>query len=119
MPAATPNLFSGAEIVALLEAAAFTHVVWVPDSSFGPWEAALEASGRLALLRVAREGEAWPLAAGLHIGGRRPLIVMQCTGLFDSGDALRNALFDMRLPLLAIIGVRNLLNPESGDTARR
>ncbi|MDP6061340.1 MAG: hypothetical protein QGH33_20695, partial [Pirellulaceae bacterium] len=83
-----------------------THVVWVPDSDFGPWEFTLEAS-RLQLVRVCREGEAWPLAAGLYLGGASPVILMQTTGLFESGDALRNVLFDLGLPLLAVVGARN------------
>ena len=95
-----------------------THVVWVPDSETGPWEAALDASPALRLIRVCREGEAWPLAAGLHLGGQTPLVVMQTTGLFESGDALRNVLFDLKLPIYSLIGVRNWLTAGSQDTAR-
>lgn len=111
-------MFTGPEIVATLADVGFTHVVWVPDSAVGPWEEALESSPRLALIRVCREGEVWPLAAGLHLGGRMPLVVMQTTGLFESGDALRNVLFDLNLPLFALIGVRNGLVPASRDSAK-
>lgn len=112
-------LFSGPEIVAELTALGVTDVVWIPDSEIGPWEDALLAAPNLRLVRVCREGEAWPLAAGLKIGGRQPIVVMQTTGLFESGDALRNALFDLQLPLLAIIGHRSYLVPNSPDSARR
>jgi sulfopyruvate decarboxylase TPP-binding subunit len=95
-----------------------THVVWGPDTATGPWEAALESSPGLTLIRVCREGEAWPLAAGLHLGGKSPLVVMQTTGLFESGDALRNVLFDLKLPIYSLIGVRNWLTAGSKDTAR-
>src|SRR5688572_2400148 len=111
-------MFSGSEIVALFEGLGITHVVWVPDSAMGTWEAALEASRQIRLIRVCREGEAWPLAAGLLLGGRTPLVVMQTTGLFESGDALRNALFDLKLPVFALIGVRNGLVPASRDSAK-
>jgi sulfopyruvate decarboxylase TPP-binding subunit len=111
-------VFTGIEFAAKLAELGFTHVVWVPDSEVGPWEEALESSPRLRLVRVCREGEAWPLAAGLHLGGQVPLIVMQSTGLFESGDALRNVLFDLRLPLFSLIGVRNGLVSESRDSAR-
>jgi sulfopyruvate decarboxylase TPP-binding subunit len=111
-------MFSGPEIVATLEDLGVTHVVWVPDSSTGPWEAALESSQRLALVRVCREGEAWPLAAGLHLGGKTPLVLMQSTGLFESGDALRNVIFDLKAPIRALIGVRNALVSESHDSAK-
>jgi sulfopyruvate decarboxylase TPP-binding subunit len=112
-------MFTPDEIVATLKQLAVTHVVWLPDSELGAWEAALEADPLLTLLRVAREGEAWLLAAGLQLGGRRPIVVMQTTGFFESGDALRNALFDLNAPLYAIIGHRSYLIPDSRDTARR
>ena len=109
---------SGGHIVGTLEQLGVTHVVWVPDSETGQWEAALESSGRLKLVRVCREGEAWPLAAGLLVGGKLPFTVMQCTGLFESGDALRHAIFDLELPIYALIGVRNGMNNSSRDSAR-
>ncbi|MCI0357941.1 MAG: hypothetical protein L0211_05560 [Planctomycetaceae bacterium] len=102
-------MFTGPEIVATLSELGVTHVVWVPDTAIGPWEAALDAAGSLRLIRVCREGEAWPLAAGLHLGGKSPLVMMQTTGLFESGDALRNVLFDLKLPIFSLIGLRNWL----------
>jgi sulfopyruvate decarboxylase TPP-binding subunit len=106
------------EIADTLVALGVTHVVWLPDSTLGAWEGALEAASGLTLVRVCREGEAWPLAAGLWLGGRQPIVVMQSTGLFESGDALRNALFDLRAPLFAVIGYRSYLIPDSPDSAR-
>jgi sulfopyruvate decarboxylase subunit alpha len=108
----------GQQIVETLEVLGVTHVVWVPDSETGPWEAALEASSRLKLVRVCREGEAWPLAAGLLIGGQLPLLVMQSTGLFESGDALRHVVYDLKLPVYGLIGVRNGLADASRDSAK-
>ena len=87
-----------------------THVVWLPDSAIGPWEQALDRPGTLELVRVCREGEAWAIAAGLHLAGMRPLVMIQNTGLFESGDAMRNVLFDLRLPLAAIVGYRSFLD---------
>jgi sulfopyruvate decarboxylase subunit alpha len=111
-------MFTGPEIAATLTNLGVSHVLWVPDSTTGPWEAALESSPEMRLIRVCREGEAWPLAAGLHLGGKSPLIIMQSTGLFESGDALRNVCFDLKLPIFAIIGVRNELVADSRDSAR-
>src|SRR5262245_27843822 len=111
-------MFTGPEIVATLEELGITHVIWVPDSATGPWESSLESSNLLKLVRVCREGEAWPLAAGLRLGGASPLIVMQTTGLFESGDALRNVVFDLKLPIFALVGVRNGLAPQSRDSAK-
>ena len=111
-------MFTGPEIVDVLESLRVTHVVWLPDSSLGLWETSLEASSKLQLVRVCREGEAWPLAAGLHVGGQAPVIMMQTTGFFESGDAMRNVVIDLRLPLFAILGVRNWLIPQSRDSAK-
>jgi sulfopyruvate decarboxylase TPP-binding subunit len=85
----------------------FTHVVWIPDSHLGQWESALSASHHPQLIRASREGEAIAVAAGLHIGGKMPIVVMQCTGLFEAGDALRNAVHDLGLPLCLLVGVRS------------
>lgn len=106
------------QVADILLGLGITHVVWLPDSALGPWEAALEVPGKLELVRVCREGEAWAIAAGLHLGGKRPLVMIQNTGLFESGDALRNVLFDLGLPIPAVVGYRSALIPGSNDTAR-
>ena len=113
------SMFSGDEIVELLRELEFTHVVWVPDSTLGQWEHALVTAGSPRLVGVCREGEAWAVAAGLYLGGANPLVMIQCTGLFESGDALRNVLHDYRIPLFAMIGYRSYFNQETlpGDTA--
>jgi len=111
-------MFSGEQIAALFDEAGITHVVTVPDSTIGPWQEAIERRGRTRVVRVCREGEAWQVAAGLALGGTAPLVMIQCTGLFESGDALRNAVHDWKLPLFAIIGYRSYLNQDTlpGDT---
>ena len=44
--------------------------------------------------------------------------MIQCTGLFESGDAIRNVLHDWKLPIFSIIGYRSYLNQDTlpGDT---
>src|ERR1044071_5193722 len=106
-------MFSGEEIAELLDRLGVTHVVTVPDSTIGPWQSAIEARGRTRVVRVCREGEAWQVAAGLYLGGATPVVLIQCTGLFESGDAIRNALHDWKLPLFSIIGYRSYLNQEN------
>jgi sulfopyruvate decarboxylase subunit alpha len=111
-------VFSGEQIAALLDELRVTHVVTVPDSTIGQWQPAIESLGRTAIVRVCREGEAWQVAAGLHLGGAVPVVMIQCTGLFESGDALRNALHDWKLPIFSFIGYRSYLNQDTlpGDT---
>lgn len=104
------------DIVSALEAAGFTHLVWIPDSHLGTWDAALRSSS-LAPIRVCREGEAIGLAIGLLLGGAKPLVAVQCTGFFEAGDAARNAVHDMKLPLKLIVGVRGERAARSGKTS--
>ena len=111
-------MFSGEQVASLFTELGVTHVVTVPDSTIGRWEPALEASETLRVIRVCREGEAWAVAAGLFLGGATPIVMIQCTGLFESGDALRNVLHDWKLPIPSLIGYRSYLNQDTipGDT---
>lgn len=109
-------MIDGPTAVAALEAAGFTHLVWIPDSHLGTWDAALSKS-RLAPIRPTREGEAIGIAAGLMLGGARPLVAIQCTGFFEAGDAVRNVVHDLKLPLKLIVGVRSWQAMKAGKTA--
>lgn len=99
-------MFDGPSVVQGLKQCGVTHVVWIPDSELGTWEPALRNDPELRLIRVTREGEAIAVAAGLLLGGKQPVAVVQCTGLFEAGDALRNVVHDLKLPLFLIIGLR-------------
>jgi sulfopyruvate decarboxylase TPP-binding subunit len=110
-------MFASLAIARVLAELGITHVVTVPDSTIGRWDEAIAREG-IRLLRVSREGEAWAAAGGLFLGGATPLVLIQCTGLFESGDALRNIVHDWRLPIFAVIGYRSYLDQETlpGDT---
>ncbi len=107
----------GPAVVAALTACGVTHVIWVPDSELGQWETALAAAPNLQLIRVCREGEAFAVAAGLHLGGKQPIVLIQCTGLFEAGDALRNLVHDLKLPLVFVVGVRSWRAHQQGRSA--
>jgi sulfopyruvate decarboxylase TPP-binding subunit len=89
----------------------------VPDSELGQWENALARSTDLRLIRVCREGEAIAIAAGLLLGGKRPVVLLQCTGLFEAGDSLRNVVHDLKLPLFLVIGVRSWKAHQRGQSS--
>ena len=93
-------------IVDALAAADITHVLWLPDSEMGALEELLDGHASVRLVRVCREGEAMAIAAGLTVGGARPAVVIQSTGFFEAGDALRNVVHDCGLSLLLLIGYR-------------
>ncbi len=109
-------MLDGPSIAAALMSCGITHVVWIPDSELGTWEAELSAAEGLTLIRVCREGEAFAVAAGLFLGGKKPIVLIQCTGFFEAGDALRNVLHDMKLPLFFVVGVRSYYAHQQGTT---
>jgi sulfopyruvate decarboxylase TPP-binding subunit len=90
-----------------LQECGVTHVIWLPDSALGLWESALSETTGLKLIRVCREGEAFGIAAGLLLGGKKPIVLLQCTGLFEAGDALRNVVHDLKLPVFFLAGIRS------------
>jgi len=90
-------------LTTLLDELDVTRVVAPLDVVVGPWRSLIRAHSRLDLVRVCRAAEAWPVAAGLHLGGERPLIVHSGNDLFEAGDAMRNITFDLKLPLYALL----------------
>ncbi len=83
-----------------------THVVGLPDNATAALFHALAQDPDIYLITVTREGEAFATAAGLWIGGQRPLIAIQNTGLLEAGDALRGTLTRMRIPLVVLVSYR-------------
>lgn len=57
-------------------------------------------------MTVTREGEAFALASGLWLGGASPLVLIQNTGLLESGDALRGTATRMGAPLPVLVTAR-------------
>ena len=97
-------MFKPEEIVAAFTELGITHVVWIPDTTTGQWDNALQAAPEIQLIQVCREGEAWALAAGLYLVGAKPIVVIECTGFFESGDAMRNIVHDYKLPIFGLVG---------------
>ncbi len=92
-----------------------THVVWLPDSETGyMYEAMLESD--LTLVQICREGESMAVAAGLIMGGKQPVVLIQSTGFYESGDSIRGLCLDLHLPLLFMIGYRGYLGRDRTPT---
>ena len=83
-----------------------TDVVWLPDSETNWLYLLMKAEPSLRLVGVTREGHACSIAAGLHIGGRRPLILIQNTGMMESGDSIRGWLHGLHVPVVLMVGYR-------------
>jgi sulfopyruvate decarboxylase subunit alpha len=103
---APPARMTAVALLRLLETEGVTHVVAIPDNDTAPLIDRLPEHPTLRLVRVAREGEAFGLASGLWLGGALPMVVIQNTGLLESGDALRGTASRMGVPLVILVGYR-------------
>ena len=83
-----------------------THVVWLPDSETNWLYLLMRAEPSLTLVAVSREGLAFSAAAGLHVGGKTPIILIQNTGLMESGDSLRGWGLGLNVPVVLMVGYR-------------
>lgn len=86
-----------------LAAARITHVIGIPDNTSAPLFDTLQTHPSIQLVTVTREGEAFAIASGLWLGGARPLVVIQNTGLLESGDSIRGTAVRMAAPIPMLI----------------
>lgn len=91
------------ETVRTLVSRGVTHVVGLPDSISGPLFDTVSRHPAIRLVTVTREGEAFAIASGLWIGGAAPLVVIQNTGLLESGDSLRGTAQRMAAPIPILV----------------
>jgi sulfopyruvate decarboxylase TPP-binding subunit len=83
-----------------------THVVWLPDTETNWLYQAMKAEPALRVVPVAREAFAFAIAAGLFLGGKKPVVMIQNTGLLDSGNSLRGWSLDIEVPIVLMVGYR-------------
>jgi sulfopyruvate decarboxylase subunit alpha len=53
-----------------------------------------------------REEEAFGIAAGLYLGGARPTVMLQSSGLGNSLNALTSLLLPYQIPVLVLVSMR-------------
>ena len=90
-----------------------THVVWLPDSETNFLFERMAAEPSIELVPVCREGEAMAIAAGLWVGGKKPVVLIQNTGMFESGDSIRGLALDIDFPMVMMVGVPGLESARS------
>ena len=95
-----------ASVVAELKKNNISHVVWLPDSETNFMYQLLTNEPSLDLVPVCREGETMAIAAGLWVGGKRPIVLIQNTGIFEAGDSIRGLGLDVNQPLVMLVGYR-------------
>jgi sulfopyruvate decarboxylase subunit alpha len=99
-------LLSPETILDQLKKNGVTHVVWLPDSETNWLYQLMKAEPSLTLVAVGREGLAFSAAAGLSVGGKTPVILIQNTGLLESGDSLRGWALGLNIPVVLLVGYR-------------
>ena len=96
-----------AGVCAGLHAAGSRHVVYVPDN---PLSHVLRALARdfpdIRTTVATREEEAFGIAAGLYLGGIRPTVMLQSSGLGNSLNAITSLLIPYQIPVFAVISMR-------------
>jgi len=94
-------------VCAGLHAAGCRHVVYVPDN---PLSHVLGVLGRryadIHTTLATREEEAFGIAAGLYLGGARPAVMLQSSGLGNSLNAITSLLVPYKIPVLMVISMR-------------
>jgi sulfopyruvate decarboxylase TPP-binding subunit len=102
------------KLVEMLKTHGVTHIIALPDSETSYFHHAMRDEKSIELVPVCREGESIPIAAGLWIAGKKPVVMVQNAGLFESGDALRGMGLGINLPLVMFVGYRGY--SRHGDT---
>lgn len=94
-------------VCAGLHAAGSRHVVYVPDNPLSHVLRVLRESYPDVMTTIAtREEEAFGIAAGLYLGGMRPTVMLQSSGLGNSINALTSLVVPYQIPSLIIISMR-------------
>ena len=101
---------SAEKIVNELKRHQITHAIGVPDNGSARIYELLRMEPEIEVITVTREGEAFAVAAGLYVGGKKPVIIIQNTGFLESGDAFRGTVVNMRVPVVVFIGYRGYRN---------
>ncbi|MXY20975.1 MAG: hypothetical protein F4Y49_06525 [Dehalococcoidia bacterium] len=83
-----------------------THIVWLPDTETNFMYNQIISDEDLKLVPICREGESMPIAAGLWIGGKKPVVLIQNTGMFEAGDSIRGMGIDLGIPMVMVVGYR-------------
>jgi sulfopyruvate decarboxylase subunit alpha len=90
-----------------VHSAGIRDVVYVPDN---PLSSVLRAFADdypdVRLVLATREEEGFGIAAGLYLGGRKPAVMLQSSGVGNSLNAITSLLLPYRIPVLMIVNMR-------------
>jgi sulfopyruvate decarboxylase subunit alpha len=94
------------EFCVLLKDSGFDFFSGVPCSLLGPIIQHLSCDKDFQYVPATREDEALGIAVGAYMGGKKPVVLMQNSGLGNSIDALTSLVLLYRFPVLLIISWR-------------
>ncbi|MFI0200760.1 MULTISPECIES: phosphonopyruvate decarboxylase [Streptomyces] len=100
---APPRVLEARTLVELLQEHGHGPFTGVPCSFLGPVISCLEAEHPQEYVIAANEGEAVALAAGAHLAGRRPVVILQNSGLGNTVNPLTSLCHTLRLPVLLLV----------------
>ncbi len=83
-----------------------THIITIPDSETNYLYELMTQQPWLDIIPTSREGETFAIALGLNVAGKVPVVLIQNTGMMESGDSLRGMALDAGFPLLMVVGYR-------------
>src|ERR671936_1559183 len=90
-----------------VHAAGSRDVVYVPDNPLSHVLRRFEHRFQdVRLILATREEEAFGIAAGLYLGGRKPTVMLQSSGLGNSLNAITSLLLPYRIPVLIVVSLR-------------
>jgi len=108
------RILLGRDILEAIKESGIEFVVSVPDITTS--EGLLRPLAKdpaLRHVRVCKEDEGIAICAGLSFCGRRGLLMMQSTGMYDSVNAIRSVAVDYGLPICMLIGLQGAFADEN------
>jgi sulfopyruvate decarboxylase subunit alpha len=95
----------GSAMLERIKAIGVDHLVTVPDWVQMAFHSQMEAGGHgIQQINACSENQCVTLAAGLTLGGKKPLVSMQNQGLYNCVNTLRAVCLDARIPMVFLVG---------------
>lgn len=99
-------LFSPKAVFEEMKKNGVTHVLYLPSSETKWLYPLMKAEPTLHIIAVSREALAFSGAAGLAVGGKTPVVLIQNSGLLESGDSLRGWGRELNIPMVILVGYK-------------
>lgn len=106
---------TSAEFLERMKSEGFDFFTGVPDSTFKELLAQIEADPDTPYVPAVSEDVAIGLAVGAELAGRRPVVLMQNSGLGVSINAFASLAMLYRVPLLVVIGWRGFQGKDAPE----